>query len=330
MDTGTRAVAGILGRDGRYRDPLWAADVRLTPLEQRLLRTWPVRRLHFVAHAGAAALTTRQTYSRLEHSLGLLALVARFSPDDEPARIAALLHDVGHLPFSHTFEGIAGLDHHRIGEHLVRELAPILAEYGVDAGEVLAAEAGTRPSVLTGPPGALKLDHLESFLRSGRAHGRLTEPPARTLARLRVADGAVQTDPATARYLARLAFGEADYLTTWENVVATAVLRGLVARMLDADPERAAAVSRMTDDELWAALLTDPRTADHARLLRRDPLGWELRAPAQAHPADGYTYGVRRLYLDTACVGGEPIPFPPEWAARLPELPWECVVAPAE
>jgi uncharacterized protein len=253
------AVAGILGRDGVYRDPMWELAVRLTPLEEQLLRTWELRRLQFIAHAGASALTTHQTYSRLEHTLGLFALTAHFDADDLVARVAALVHDIGHLPFSHTLEGLAGLDHHVLGEQRTLGLRPLLAAHRMDVDEVLAVESGERPSVLRAgvEERGLKLDHLESFLRSGRAHARLVEPPPQTLRRLRVSGGAVHTDRGTARYLAELALGEAHYLCSWEDMVANGVLRGLVTLLLSDD--LLARMPSMTDDELWAVLLADPR-----------------------------------------------------------------------
>ena len=63
-----------LGLDGAYTDPAWKDTVRLSSLERDLLRTWWIRRLQFIAHAGAAATVTTQSYSRLEHFLGVLAL----------------------------------------------------------------------------------------------------------------------------------------------------------------------------------------------------------------------------------------------------------------
>ena len=190
-----------LGTSGVFTDPMWRVSVALTPLEQDLLRCWWVRRLGFIAHAGAAVITTTQSYTRLEHSLGLLTLVAHFDPDDEVARAAALLHDIGHLPFSHTFEGVAGLDHHQLGADRIEELGPILRRHGVEASAVIDVEAGRRPSVLHGPAGALSLDHLESFVRSARSHGRTREPPPATLARLHIDNGAVSTDARTGAYL---------------------------------------------------------------------------------------------------------------------------------
>ncbi|MFI6029783.1 HD domain-containing protein [Amycolatopsis magusensis] len=308
------AVAGLLGRTEWYRDPLWAVEFRLTPVERALLRSRPVRRLQFVAHAGAAAVTTHQTYSRLEHGLGLLSLVAHFVPDDTVARVAALVHDLGHLPFSHTFEGVGGLDHHVLGVRRIRELEPLLAEHDVDVEDVLAIDTRT-PPVLSGRRGALKLDHLESFIRSGRAHARLTEPPPDTLARLRLVDGEVHTDQATAAYLAELAAGEAEYLCAWENVVPNAVVRGLAGILLDDHPR----ICEATDDEMWALLLEDPRTREDARLLREDPLAWDVFPPG--HDA-GFPYEVRYLYLDTPCVNGRPVPI-----REIRALPWRCTVA---
>lgn len=335
MESVSRAVGGILGRGGVYRDPMWAVEVELTPLEQRLLRTWWVRRLQFIAHAGAATLTTHQTYTRLEHSLGLFALAAHFAPEDDLARAAALLHDVGHLPFSHTFEGVAGLQHHQLGEERIQDFAPLLAQHGLAADDVLATGSGKRPSVLHAFPGALKLDHLESFVRSGRAHGRLAEPPTQTLSHLRLVDGAVDTDRVTAEYLAELAVGEARYLCSWEDAVANAVIRGLVKQLLEqpaGDPGAGALRSRipqMTDDELWGVLLADPRTVDHAQRLRQEPLGWKL-LPGHGHDReDGYLYALDHLHLDTPCVAGEPVGLPSAAANELPDLPWHCTVVPS-
>ncbi|MQA12297.1 MAG: HD domain-containing protein [Pseudonocardiaceae bacterium] len=327
-----RTVGGILGRDGVYRDPMWEIEVRLSALEQRLLRTWELRRLQFVSHAGAPVLTTLQTYSRLEHSLGLFALAARFAPDDALARTAALLHDIGHLPFSHTFEGVADLRHHELGAARIRRLAPLLGEHGMRADDVLATESGASPSILHAPAGALKLDHLESLLRSGRAHGRLIEPPAATLARLRIVDGAVDTDASTAGYLAELAVGEASYLCSWEASVANGVVRGLVEQLATGrhtdSVDLAARIPDMTDDELWGVLLAHPHTAEHAHRLRADPLSWQLR-PGHDGAEDGYRYQIERLYLDMPCVAGKPIELPASAAARIPELPWRCTITPA-
>lgn len=47
---------------------------------------------------------------------------------------------------------------------------------------MLATVDGRRPSALSPRPGLLSLDHLDSYVRSGRAHGRERVDPAALLA----------------------------------------------------------------------------------------------------------------------------------------------------
>lgn len=305
--------ADTIGHDGVWIDPVWRVEVQLLPLERELLRSWWVRRLAFIAHAGAASLTTVQTYSRLEHSLGVLALVAHFAPEDRAARAAALLHDVGHLPFSHTLEGIAGLEHHEIGRRRVRELGPVLERHGISPDSVIALDEGAAGSPLGGAPGILKLDHLDSFARSGQAHGRTVVPPAEILARCRLLDGAVDTDEETAAELTRLIVAEARAQRAGPNIVPIAVLRDLVTAVL-AETYSAltpAGLAAMTDDELWAALLSSPSARGMATTLRRDPGAWrivpgegDVPGPGGAAPLE---HVVARGYLSLPTVEGRAI-----------------------
>lgn len=320
-------VTDVLGVGGVYRDPLWRVTVQLTALERELLRCWWVRRLAFVAHAGAAVITTVQTYSRLEHSLGVLALVSHFDPGDVCTRAAALLHDVGHLPISHTFEGVAGLDHHQLGSARIAELAPLLDRHGLDAADVLATVEGRRASVLGGAtPGALKLDHLDSFVRSGRTHGATRQPPAKTLHRARVIDGAVSTDADTANYLLELIGGEARRHCSPANALPNGVVRHLATVLLDNAPgEIIDAVATMTDDEFWTLLRTDPRTAAATIALRKDPAGWTISAGDD--PA-GLGFAVTRLYLDLPLVDGKMLVPERRFFDELPTLPWRCTITP--
>ncbi|TCP57173.1 hypothetical protein EV191_1011126 [Tamaricihabitans halophyticus] len=318
----------MLGAGGLYRDPLWRVDVELSSLEQELLRSWWVRRLGLIAHAGAASIATTQSYTRLEHSLGLLALTAHFAPNDHTARAAALLHDVGHLPLSHTFEGVSGLDHHQLGAQRIADFAALLADHGLDHEDVIAFETGERASVLRGGPGALKLDHFESLVRSGRAHGRTRRAPPHTLARIELIDGAVSTDRDTGQYLAELVAGEARWLCSTINAVPNGVVRHLAAMLLaDATAARRGEIAAMADDEFWALLLTDPTTAAAARALRRDP-AWptaELDATS-----DGIGYTVDRLYLDMPLVEGRPLAATHPAFAELPAMPWGCRILPPQ
>ncbi|MDN5686876.1 MAG: HD domain-containing protein [Brachybacterium sp.] len=330
METTTNAAdaADTLGLDGRWFDPLWRIEVELSPLERRLLDHARVRRLAHIAHAGAAALTTTQTYSRLEHSLGLLALVAHFAPDDQTSRVAALLHDVGHLPYSHTLEGIEGLDHHDLSHQRILALRPLLEPQGISPEQIIAIDEGETPSPLGSRPGTMKLDHLDSFLRSGQAHGRTRDLPGRMLRRLRLDDGTVDTDRETAAELARLVAAEARAQRSWADVLAVAVLRDLVSTALAA-PDGALSLERlveMTDAELWAALAECPATSADARRLREDPGAWQVLHNGSS-PADGthLIHRISRGYLDLPTVDGEVLR-DPEIEALTGELPLEFVI----
>jgi predicted HD phosphohydrolase len=321
-------VAEHVGGSDLWRDPLWRITVRLSALEQALLRCWPVRRLAFVAFAGAAATVATQNFSRLEHSLGVLALAVHYAPEDPVARAAALLHDVGHLPLSHTCEGLAGLDHHVLGAARIRdELGGVLGEHGVDPAEVVAVLDGGRGSVLTGSAGVLGLDHLDGLVRGARSHGRTTEPPLATLARVRLVNGGVHTDAGTAAYLTDLVAAEARWQTSTINAVATGATRHQVAALLEHAPgQLVAEVAGMTDDELWALLLTDPHTAQAAGALRRDPTAW--RAVPPSGDVAGARYRVSRLYLDLPATGDSPTPSSDLAFTGLPTIPWDCVIMP--
>lgn len=295
-----------LGLGGVYRDPVWRVEVRLSPVERDLLGEWPLRRLAFFAHAGAAAITTVQTYSRLEHSLGVLALTAHFLPDDDLARVAALLHDVGHLPLSHTLEGLHGLDHHVLGAERVRALAPLLTAHGVDVDHLVAVVSGHQPSALSNDDGVLTLDHLDSFIRSAHARGYTAEPPPATLTRLRLTQGKVDTDMAAAGELARLVVDEARRHCSTANMLAVGAVRWLVERATGGwTTTQVAALAQLTDDELWTLLLTSPTTAAAATSLRRDPAAWQLhQTPPERGPSA--PIAVRRLYVTQPLVDGAP------------------------
>ncbi|MBR7831712.1 HD domain-containing protein [Actinospica durhamensis] len=306
----------------------------LSPLERDLLRTEPLRRLHMVAHGGAASITTTQTYSRLEHSLGVFALAACFHPDpaDQPLRAAALLHDVGHLPFSHTFEGVAGLNHHALGADLLREpaIADVLAAHGLEPHEIADLLSGRTPSALTPAPGLLSLDHLDSYVRSARFGARLEVEPARLLAALRLVDGAVSTDLPTARILVDLVCAEARLHASWDNLAPAAVLQRLVTRLLDAGRREPARLARMTDAQLWAALDEAPETRDEAEMLRTRPHLLRVRCLPDAAQADvrvpeyaasGWDFALRKIYSSAPLVGTVPLESAaPDLAEQLEDL----------
>lgn len=156
-------------------EPMWRLPIQLYLEEIELIRSKPVRRLHFVRHGGASFINTHHTYSRLQHTLGVFALTAHFHPENRALRAAALLHDTGHAPFSHTFDSLEGVDHHQWTKEVVfsEEITSILSLAKIHPNEVMDYIDGTRRSMLRNKDGTLHADHLDSWVRSAFVGGYL-------------------------------------------------------------------------------------------------------------------------------------------------------------
>ncbi|MFF2046073.1 HD domain-containing protein [Kitasatospora sp. NPDC058170] len=322
-DAASPVPTNVVGLSPVFTDPLWRIPVRLNPVEAALLRTEPLRRLHFVVHGGASTISTLQSYSRLEHTLGVFALVAHFRPEDERLRVAALLHDIGHLPMSHTFEGISNLDHHAIGLQLVRTdpIRPVLEEYGISAEAVVAALGVQPPSPLTNRSGLLNLDHLDSYVRSGRAAGRLDTDPAVMLGRLRIQDAAVSADRETAASLVDLICAEARLHTSWDNVGPVSVVRRLAGWLLDSTDLAPARLARLTDPQLWSAFDSCAATRAESAMIRYELHRLKVTVGSAPGGAPGWEFSLRKIYSSAPLVEGRRIEVSaPELAAELEAL----------
>src|SRR5262249_44088057 len=138
------------------RDPVWD-NIQLDPAALAVLDTPAVQRLRHVRQLGHAFLVyPGATHSRFEHALGAYHLtgpalailgqrgdLTRVSETDCTAvRLAALLHDIGHYPFSHALEEAGFLHHETLGvAKLGRgELGQVLEAVG---GSDLAERIGT-------------------------------------------------------------------------------------------------------------------------------------------------------------------------------------------
>lgn len=122
----------------RLRDPIHGF-LHLDPLEAALVATRPVQRLRWIHQLGLTFLVyPGAEHSRFSHVLGAMGLAGRvfdsvlakrpelMSRDEarlarRQVRAAALLHDIGHAPFSHSaedrFEG--GIDHEEMTRRLL-------------------------------------------------------------------------------------------------------------------------------------------------------------------------------------------------------------------
>ncbi|MBS7635438.1 HD domain-containing protein [Candidatus Bathyarchaeota archaeon] len=102
---------------GEIKDPIYGY-VRITEAERKIIDSYPFQRLRRIRQlAGAEYVYPGANHTRFEHSIGVMHLAGTFidnpqlsqiiSEDEaQTVRIAALLHDVGHGPFSHVFEHV--------------------------------------------------------------------------------------------------------------------------------------------------------------------------------------------------------------------------------
>jgi len=140
-------------RWGEIRDPIHGYIV-ITDVERDLIDTRPIQRLRGIKQLAGAHLTyPGGEHSRFSHSLGVMHLAGvlasrlvqleYLSQDDlQKARIAGLLHDVGHGPFSHMYEEILDkyrhMTHEDVAQWLIKksELKDVLKKHGYSPDEL--------------------------------------------------------------------------------------------------------------------------------------------------------------------------------------------------
>ena len=134
---------------GEIKDPIYGY-IYITEAEKEIIDSFPVQRLRRLRQlAGAEFVYPSANHTRFEHSVGVMHLAGLLSENPnisrhllkdewQMIRIAALLHDVGHGPFSHIFEHllVKFLDktHEDINVWIVQksELRDILSKLGYD------------------------------------------------------------------------------------------------------------------------------------------------------------------------------------------------------
>lgn len=137
----------LIGCKHRIRDPIYGY-IRLTDAELKIVDTPMFQHLRRI---GQLALTKyvypTAEHSRFVHSLGVLQAatiifteILRSNPELEPddvvkdlktLRFAALLHDIGHLPFSHAAEKFfleEGFAHEHVGKYIIQNDLEIRAQ----------------------------------------------------------------------------------------------------------------------------------------------------------------------------------------------------------
>lgn len=176
------------------RDPIHGF-IRADALETALINSRAVQRLRFIRQLGLTFMVfPGAEHSRFSHALGAMELAGRVydalaaksdgllppgpqSIERRLLRVAALLHDIGHAPFSHSAEELFSdaIDHEEMTRRLLAhgELAGVFREHGrgvsVERVSAILAGGGTGVDRLLSQviSGELDADKMDYLLRDG-------------------------------------------------------------------------------------------------------------------------------------------------------------------
>ncbi len=182
---------------GEITDPIHK-NIKFTQVEKEIIDTHIFQRLRRIRQlAGAHLVYPGALHSRFEHSLGSMFLAGMagqtlydkgyFTDNDliQQLRLAALLHDVGHGPYSHLFEEILkdskNSSHENLGERIILEtkISDIIKQNGYNPATISSLSFGKHKSgflneVISGGLSVDLMDYLprDSYF-SGTEYGKI-------------------------------------------------------------------------------------------------------------------------------------------------------------
>lgn len=272
----------------KFTDRIFGEVHIIEPVLLDLLDSRAVNRLDGVLQHGVTGLigVTRAT-TRLEHSLGVMALVRQLGGSLRE-QIAALLHDVSHTAFSHVIDYVFD-DHQGQGFHeehkesfmASSDLPDILARHAYDWRDFL--DEAAYP-LLEQPAPALCADRLDYFLRDALDLGLASQGGIeQAVDSLEVWEGRIVCrNLEMARWMA-YTFIEADQLS-WANFREVGLYE-LAAQAIRKALQKGVIFSEDLwgiDHDLWRKLETasDPDIQDCFRLVSPDTrFVWDEKKP---------------------------------------------------
>ncbi|MFA9504284.1 HD domain-containing protein [Natrinema sp. H-ect1] len=261
--------------------------IRIDGVARDLLDTPALQRLRRISQLGTVSLVyPSANHTRFEHSLGVYHLACEAleqlgveGREAQRVHAAAMLHDVGHGPFSHNLES---LTHRRTGRYHddVHDLlangrvGAVLRSHGLAPDRVadLVAGEGRFGQLVSGE---LDVDRMDYLVRDAHHtgvpygtidHGRLVRELTFVDGELVLAEGNVQT--AESLLVARALMNPTVYSHSVARI-GKAMLRRAAERLLES-PETdvdATTLQRMDDPDLLVALRSCPATSEFSRRL---------------------------------------------------------------
>ena len=285
--------------------------ITVTGVTEDLLDTPALQRLRRIAQLGTASFVyPSANHTRFEHSLGVYHLANEAlghlgieGPQAERVRAAALLHDIGHTPFSHNTERV--LEREACKSHddvhdLIRGSAieRVLVSHDIDPDRVadLIAGEGELGQLVSGE---LDVDRMDYLVRDAHHtgvpygtidHGRLVRELRLVGGELVLAEGNVQS--AESLLLARALMNPTVYSHHVARI-SKAMLRRAADELVGEVPVET--FRRWDDYELMVALREDPETREYARRLdERDLFKRAVWAEYTDVPDEFITAGIEK------------------------------------
>lgn len=305
---------------GHIWEPLYRWEKQLHPAEIELFRSQPVRRLKFLHHFGASALFSPIVHSRLEHTIGVWSLMAHFFPDRPLLRIAAIVHDVGHLPFSHAVERTLGFNHHARTEQLIEtgSIAEILKRHGISPSSII--QILNQDSPLTNKSTLLALDHMDSFLRDTHAAGAADIFPHELVRQIRFRGDYIEAETHIAERIIDAVVEDHRIFLKPEFLAMDALLAKAVSHHCEAHTGMRERIPDLVDHELIHELQHSGSTVTKniMKVLMQDPHRIEIH---DAPVPGSIQVKISKLYYKQPLIAGQPAAdASTKAAARLAEL----------
>jgi len=166
------------------KDPIHG-DVMLGEEDLALLDSPQLQRLRRIKQIGLGDLVyPGANHTRFEHSLGTMYIAGELAErmglqeeDRRKIRLAALLHDVGHGPFSHTSEKFAvaasQIDHSRLTERKIFSggIAGTLESIGMDPKEIAGIATGQKTELGRMLQSQIGVDRMDYLMRDAHYTG---------------------------------------------------------------------------------------------------------------------------------------------------------------
>jgi HD superfamily phosphohydrolase len=278
----------------------------LNLINWELVQSKPLRRLKHLAHFGAGSLVSPVVHSRYEHTIGVWKLTAFYFPEDIELRVAALLHDIGHLPFSHAVENTLNFNHHQLTEQYILEdeVSSILKQFNINPYKII--KILNEPSVITGEDNILGLDHLDSFFRDTYMAGTIETLPKHLLHKIRCCSKGVQTDIETGHYLLSLILLDHKLFLSPPMVAVDRLLAESIKLHWNVQKVTKNDFARLTDLDVLSMLKASPSVE------AKELINTLLFAPNKIRiknvkTGNGYSIRIRKVYSKVPMFEGRPL-----------------------